>query len=233
MESWIQDVLQSDQANISILIAVFLLGILSVFSCACNYSIIGIVAGYTGTIGSTGKTKTIFKTGFFFLIGMVISMTAVGAIIGFASESIAGNMGTYWKIAAGLISIFFGLFSMNLLPFKLPGFTIKPEKQKEGFFSSLIFGLTIGGLSLAFSTCCSPIFPIVLATSFVKGSMLWGALLMFAFALGYSLTFAAIMVGVGLGIGKTSKATKRLGTIIQYAGGILMIAIGFYLLITL
>lgn len=233
MEEWIQNVLSSDQAGITVLAAVFLFGILSVFSCGCNFTLIGMAAGYSGSLGSTGRTRAIIMNGVFFLVGMIISMAAIGAIIGYASELINLSFGKYWRIAAGVVSIFFGLLTMEVLPFKLPGITINPSSKKGGTLSSIIFGLTVGGLTLACSGCCNPVFPIIVAVSFVKGSTLWGILLMLAYALGYGLTFALIIIGVGLGFGKTSKTFKTFGNVLKYGGGILMIAIGFYLLITL
>lgn len=233
MEEWIQQVFSSDQAGFTVLIAVFMFGILSVFSCACNFSVIGIVAGYSGTLGATGRTKAIVLNGIFFLLGMVVSMSIIGGIIGFASEMISVSFGNYWKIAGGLISIFFGLLTMDFLPFKMPGIKINKTNKKSGTLSSIIFGLTIGGLTLACSGCCNPVFPIILAVSFVKGSTLWGIMLMMAYSLGYALTFAAIIIGIGLGFGKTSKTFATFGKVLKYAGGIIMIAIGFYLLITI
>lgn len=233
MEEWINHILNSDTAGITVLTAVFLLGLISVFTCGCNFSIIGIVAGYSGTIGSTGKTKGMIWNGIFFLIGMIVSMSIIGGIIGYASELISDSFGNYWKIIAGLISIFFGLFSMDLLPFKMPGISIKQKNQKENIFSAILFGLTVGGLTLACSTCCNPVFPIIVAVSFVKGSTIWGILMLFAYSLGYGITFAAILIGLELGFGKTSKSFSKFGTIMKYAGGITMIIIGFYFLITI
>ena len=233
MEEWIHQILISDQAGITVLIAVFLMGIIGVVTCGCNFAIIGIVAGYTGTIGSTGKTKAVIWSGIFFLIGTILSMAIIGGIIGYASELISDSFGSSWKIIAGLISIFFGLYALNLLPFKMPGFTINPSTQKGGIWSSVIFGLTVGGLATAFNSCCNPVFPIVLAASFVKGSMIWGILMLIAFALGYGLPLAAAMVGIGLGFGKISKKVSLFGTIIKYAGGAALIIIGFYFLLTI
>jgi cytochrome c-type biogenesis protein len=233
MEVWIQQVLNSDQAGFTVLSAIFLLGLISVFTCGCNFSIIALVAGYSGTTGAAGKSKTVIWNGIFFLIGMIVSMSVIGAIIGFASELISNSFGNYWKIAAGLISIFFGLLSMDFLPFKMPGISIIPKTPKAGIFSSILFGFTIGGLTLACSSCCNPVFPIVLAVSFVKGSVVWGTLLLFTYAIGYGLMFTLLLVGIGLGFGKASKSFNKFGTILKYAGGILMIVIGFYLLITI
>jgi cytochrome c biogenesis protein CcdA len=233
MEEWISQVMSSDQAGIAVLLAVFLFGIIGVVTCGCNYAIIGIVAGYTGAIGSTGKTKAIVWSGVFFLLGTMISMAVIGGIIGYAGNLISNSFGIYWQIIAGLVMIFFGLFTLDILPFKIPSVTFNTEKKSGSVFSSMIFGLTVGGLATAFNTCCNPVFPIVLAASFVKGSILWGILLLLAFALGYGLPLAAAMVGVGLGFGKISKKASAFGKVIKYTGGIALIVIGFYFLITI
>jgi len=233
METWVTQVLSSEQAGITILIAVFLMGMISVVSCACNVATLGVVAGYTGTIGATGKTKAVVWSGIFFLSGTILSLTIIGGIIGYASELINDSFGNYWKVAAGLVSIFFGLYVMDLLPFKIPSMNIRAGDHDGNLFSAILFGFTVGGLSSACSLCCNPFFPIVLAASFVKGSFIWGLIMLFVFSLGYGIPLAAGMIGAGLGIGKISGMMARFGTIIKYIGGIAMILIGFYFLLTI
>jgi cytochrome c biogenesis protein CcdA len=41
------------------------------------------------------------------------------------------------------------------------------------------------------------------------------------------------MLGVGLGIGKISNTLSKFATVIKYAGGIALIAFGFYFLLTI
>lgn len=233
METWIKAILSSDQAGFTLLTGVFLFGILSVFTCACNFSVIGMVAGYSGAMGATVKTKGVILNALFFLAGIVISMAAIGCIIGYASELISISFGNYWKIAAGAISIFFGLLTIDVVPFKIPGFTVSPSSKKNGILSSVIYGFTIGGLTLTFSSCCNPVFPVIVAVSFVKGSFLWGLMLMLAYAFGYGITIAIIVIAIGFGFGKTSRTFTKAGKVLKYAGGIIMIMIGFYLLITI
>lgn len=230
---WIQQVLNSDQGGITVVFAVFLLGVVGVLSCGCNFAIIGIIAGYSGTLGSTGKTKAVILSGIFFLLGTIISMALIGGIIGYASEIISDSFGNYWKAAAGLISILFGLYALGLTPFKIPALNINSGKSKDSIFSSILFGLTIGGLATAFNSCCNPVFPIVLAATFIKGSMLWGILLLISFALGYGLPLTGAIIGIGLGLGKISKSLSRFGKIINYISGAILLVLGFYFLLTI
>lgn len=233
METWIHQVLSSGQAGITVLIAVFILGIIGVLTCGCNYAVFAVVAGYSGTMNAEGKTKNVIWSGVAFLIGAIISMAVIGGIIGYAGGLISNSIGSYWKIAAGLVCVFFGLYSMDLLPFKMPAISIDTSKRKTGIISAIIFGLTVGGLFSAMNSCCNPLFPIILAASFVKGSMAWGLVILTVFALGYSLPLAVAIVGVRFGLGKMSGTMTKLGTSIKYIGGILLIVMGFYFLITI
>jgi cytochrome c-type biogenesis protein len=233
MEEWINNLLASEQAGISILAAVFLMGIISVFTCACNYAIIGTLAGYTGTVGASGKTKTVVISSIFFLLGTVISMTAVGCIIGYAGEMVSNSLGNYWKIGAGIISIFFGLYTINLLPFKIPALSLKPTRGNGSIGGAMVFGLLIGGGNALCGLCCSPLFPVVMAASFVNGSMTWGILMLFLYSLGYGFVLSAAMLGVGLGLGKISKSITNFATVLKYLAGVSLILLGFYFLLTI
>jgi cytochrome c biogenesis protein CcdA len=215
-----------------ILIAVLVMGILSVFTCACNFAIIGVVAGYSGASPVTGKTRLMFWKGIAFLLGTVISMSLIGALFGFAGKWVSDSLGNYWKIAAGVVAILFGLYSMDLVPFKVPGVSIKPGESEQNVFTAIIFGLAVGGLSAACNSCCNPFFPVILAASFVKGSVLWGFMMLTTFAVGFGLPLAAMIIGISLGLGKISKTLSIVVNIVKYAGGIALVALGFYLLLT-
>jgi cytochrome c biogenesis protein CcdA len=232
MNTWLNQVLSNEHASIMILIAVFVMGLLSVFTCACNFAIIGVVAGYSGASSSQGRTRLTIWKGLAFLIGTIVSMSLIGALFGFAGKWISESMGSYWKIAAGLIAILFGLYSMDLVPFKLPGISFKEEDSGKNIFTSILFGFAIGGLSAACGSCCNPFFPVILAASFVNGSGVWGFVMLTTFALGFGLPLAAMIVGIGLGLGKISKTLSLVVSIVKYAGGIALVALGFYLLLT-
>jgi len=233
MNEWITSILSADQTGIIALVAVFLLGVVSVFTCACNFAVIGIVAGYTGTLGATGKRKTVIVCSLFFLLGTVVAMSALGAIIGFASEFISASMGSYWKIAAGIILILFGVYILDILPFKIPGISLNYHSKKSGVAGAILFGFVVGSLTSLGTLCCNPIFPIVVAASLVTGSTIWGFVLLFTYALGFGAILAVAMLGVGLGIGKLSQWLTKSTVFIKYVGGITLIVLGFYFILTI
>jgi cytochrome c biogenesis protein CcdA len=233
MQEWINSVLSADQAGIVVLVASFLLGVISIFTCACNFAILGVIGGYTGTLSATGKTKTVVVSSVFFLLGTVIALSTVGCLIGFASELVSVSMGNYWKIGAGIVAIFFGVFTLDILPFKIGSITPNFKSNKGSITGAIIFGIVMGGATSLGSLCCNPIFPIVMGASFLKGSALWGFLILFFYALGYGTLLSAAMLGVGLGLGTISKFLTKFATVIKYAGGITLIILGFYLLLTI
>lgn len=216
-----------------ILTAVFLMGFLSVFTCACNFAIIGVVAGYSGASSVNTRTRISLWKGVSFLLGTMLSMSVIGALFGFAGEWISGSFGNYWKVAAGLVSILFGLYTLGLAPFRIPQLTIKPAGNRQSLFTAILFGITVGGLSAACNSCCNPFFPIVLAASFVKGSVLWGFLMLVTFAFGFGLPLSAMIIGIGFGVGKASKTLTLIVSIVKYAGGIALLGVGFYLLLSM
>lgn len=232
MEAWISQVLSNDHASVIVLIAVLSMGILSVFTCACNFAIIGVVAGYSGASPVTGKSNMMIWKGLAFLLGTIISMSLIGALFGFAGKWVSESLGSYWKIAAGLVAIVFGLYSMELMPFKIPGISLKKAESQQTMFTAIIFGFAVGGLSAACNSCCNPFFPVILAASFVKGSAMWGFVMLTTFALGFGLPLAAMIVGISLGLGKISAALSMVVKIAKYIGGIALVALGFYLLLT-
>jgi len=233
MHEWINSVLSSNQGTVVVILAVFLLGVISVFSCTCNFAVLGTVAGYTGALGATGKTRTIIASILFFLLGYVVAMSAIGCLIGYAGEFLSASMGNYWKIGAGIIAILFGIYTLELHPFKIPGLSLNFQNKKSGIAGAILFGFIFGGASSLGGLCCNPVFPIVAAASFVKGNVLWGFSMLFSYACGHGIILAAAMLGVGLGLGKISKWLSKFAAIVKYAGGITLLTLGFYFLLTI
>jgi cytochrome c biogenesis protein CcdA len=52
------------------------------------------------------------------------------------------------------------------------------------------------------------------------------------FAFGFGLPLAAMIVGISLGLGKISKTLSLVVNTVKYLGGITLVALGFYLLIS-
>lgn len=232
MQDWINQMLNSDHLSFSVVVASFLLGIIGSVTSCCNIAIIGAVAGYSTSLGVEKKTRLVWISGIAFLVGTVIAMAGLGALMGYMSDIISDSLGSWWKVAAGLLAIFFGLVTLDLIRLKVPSITFSGKKD-GGIFSALIFGLVVGGISVASNSCCNPVFPIILGASFLKGSIIWGLLFLVSFGIGYGLPMAAAMIGLGIGVGKLSSTFNKISKGIKYFAGALLIIVGFYFLLTL
>jgi cytochrome c biogenesis protein CcdA len=89
-------------------------------------------------------------------------------------------------------------------------------------------GLFLGGGVAAFSLCCNPGIFVVLGASVLLGRVVWGMVLMAAFAVGFSLPLSAILFGVSLG--KASIKAQKLDAAIRAVAGVLLVGAGLYLL---
>jgi cytochrome c biogenesis protein CcdA len=234
MNDWIHQTLQPGQTGFTVLGAVFLLGIIGSLASCCNPAIIGGISGYSGMIGSDPATKRrIILQGVSLLTGTVVSMAILGGLSGFVSAWLLRTVGNSWKIIAAAVSIFFGLYAMELLPFRIPTLKLQSGSTGKGFWGSLLFGFALGGVSTSCGIVCNPIFPLVLGVSFIKGNFIWGILILTLFGIGYGLPLALLLVGVGFGVGKLSSAFSGWNRVIRYVAGILLLGIGFYFLWTL
>ncbi len=228
MQEWIKQVLESSQFGVAVLPAAFLLGIFGAISSGCNIAALGAIAGYSGTSEDSDRRSTIFA-GLFFVIGTIVALGALGAVAGFIGQVAGSVLGKYWKVFAGLTAIFFGLAALNLVPFKLP--RIKSAANSGGPLKAAVFGLVVGGAATACTVGCNPLLAIPLGAAVLQGHTLWGVGILAAFAAGFSLPLAAILVG--LSYGKSTMKSKKAAAVARIAGGVLLVGVGFYLLATI
>lgn len=209
----------------------FVLGLLSAIACTCcTLPVLGAVAGYSGTKGGKSN-KSNLVAALFFMLGAVIATVILGAVAGFAGQVAQRTLGTYWKLFAGIIAIFVGLAALKLVPFKLPGLNASGGKSEpKGLLGVAVFGLVVGGGIGACSLPCNPGILIVLGVAVLEGYTFWMAATLIAYAVGFSLPLAAIMVGVSFGA--SSIRAKRAEAVIRTIAGVLLILAGFYFLAT-
>jgi cytochrome c biogenesis protein CcdA len=233
MQEWINQTLQSPTLGLTVLVASLLLGLVGSVTSCCNWAVIAAVAGYSGMEGEKRNRRDILVGGLFFMMGAFVALAILGALTGLISQTVGVALGVYWKLFAGLLLIFFGLATLQLLPFRLPRFGSATGALPGGIVKAMVFGLVAGGGVTACSVACNPVLFVALGMATLKGQTAWGAAVMAAFAVGYSLPLGAAVVGLGLGLGKLASLTRRFASAVKLVAGILLIGVGFYLLITL
>ena len=209
----------------------FLLGLVSaVASACCTLPAMGMLVAYSGTRADANR-RTAFAAAISFMIGTTLALIVLGFVAGFVGQAAQTLLGRYWKLFAGAIAIVLGLAALKWLPLKLPQLIQKKEtRAARGKMGVALVGLLMGGGVAASSLPCNPGIFIVLGAAVLQGHILWGMVLMAAFAVGFSLPLSAIVFGVSFG--KASIKAQKAEPVIRTIAGVLLAGAGFYLLAT-
>jgi cytochrome c-type biogenesis protein len=122
------------------------------------------------------------------------------------------------------ILLLMGLWLLKVLKFS-PNYSfakINPKKG-SGIPGAFILGIPFG---IAASPCTLPVTLSVLTYSTIKGSVLFGAMLMFVFAIGRSIPLLA--AGTFTGFLKNVRSFSRYQPVIEKAAGIILMALSAY-----
>ena len=166
------------------------------------------------------------------MLGVIIATVILGSVAGFIGQVAQTTLGRYWKLFGGMIIILFGLGTLRLLPFRFPKRKVpESESRPRGLFAAAAFGLVVGGGIGFCSMPCNPGIFIVLGVAVLQGYTPWTIAILVAYAVGFSLPLAAIMLGVSFG--KSVARAKATVAGIRIVAGIILIAAGFYFLATI
>lgn len=198
-------------------------------SACCTLPALGVLVGYSGAQANDNR-KSAFKTALLFTLGTIVSLMIIGGIAGFVGQVAQSTLGRYWKVFAGIVAVFLGLAALNLLPFKLSFGKFESVQSRLGKSGAILAGLILGGIVAASSLPCNPGIFIVIGAAVLQGKVVWAMLMLAMFAVGFSLPLGAVLLGISLG--KISLAAKGADTAIRYIAGIVLVAAGFYFMIT-
>lgn len=212
------------------LVFALILGVVSaVTSACCTLPALGILVGYSGTQANDSRKMAVTST-MYFALGIIVSMVIIGGIAGFAGQVAQSTLGQYWKVFAGLVAVFLGMATLNLLPFKLSLGKFGGMTDKLGKSGTVLAGIVLGGIITVSSLPCNPGIFIVIGAAILQGEVFWAMLLLTMFAIGFSLPLVAILLGVSLC--KISFAAKGADTMIRWVSGSVLFIAGFYFLLT-
>jgi len=212
------------------LLLALVLGVLSAATSACcALPSLGLMIGYSGTQESSGKSIA-FQKALFFTLGSIISLMIIGGVAGFLGQVANTSLGRYWMIFAGIVLIFFGLATLNILPFKLSFGKFDGIKKRLGKSGVIMTGFVLGGLVSITALCCIPAIFVVVGVAVLQKQIFHAVLLLLMFAVGFSLPLGAILFGVSLS--KTLFLPKKAEKFVRWIAGALLLVVGFYYLVT-
>ena len=212
------------------LVLALVLGVVSAATSACcTLPALGILVGYSAAQVQDDR-KAAAKKALFFTLGTIVSLMIIGGIAGFVGQVAQNSLGRYWKVFAGIVAVFLGLAALKLLPFTVSLGKFEGLRDRLGTSGVVLAGLILGGIVAASSLPCNPGIFIVIGAAVLQGKILWAALLLAMFAIGFSLPLGAVLLGVSLS--KVSFAARGADAAMRSVAGVVLVVAGFYFLVT-
>ena len=210
-----------DSGSIVAVPVAFALGVLATFT-PCVYPLIPILMGYIGAVGDRSRWRA-FRLSLLYVVGMAITFTVLGIVASLPGQYLGNVAQNPWmNLAVGALMIFFALALMGIVKIPMPRFLQGGGgKVRRGALGALLMGLSSGIIS---GTCTVAILAPLIGYLAAQGSVILGAMSLFAFAMGMGtlLLAAGTFSGLIKALPKPGPWLHRL----EIAFGIAMIAIG-------
>jgi cytochrome c-type biogenesis protein len=208
------------------LVVAFLAGFASVIT-PC---VLPLVPGYlsalssveTGRLGERGSSRRVVIASLPFILGFTVVFVVLGAGAAAIGNTVSGNAQTE---IAGFVLVVLGLAFVGLLPMPerivAPGLLAGARRRGSG--------VLLGG---AFAVCAAPCIGTVLAAVLVlasdTGTLLKGAALLAAYAVGLGAAFVAAGIAFTRAM-STFRWVRDRYTVIQVVSGLTLVALGLLL----
>jgi len=159
-----------------------------------------------------------------FIVGLILTHVALGAVAAMGGEWVKAIMGRQWGLFLGPLLIILGLIWTGWLKLKLPWLSMRGKKV-TGHWGAFLLAIPF---SVAICPFCAPALLITLTASAAIGSVLFGAGLLLAFALGRSIP---ILLGAwSMGWLESLQVVGKHHRSFEIIGGGVLILTGLYML---
>lgn len=161
------------------LVLVFLGGLLTSAN-PCVLVAAPLVVGFTG--GTEEGRHHPWVLSAVFVLGLAAAFTFLG-LLAAMTGTLLGDVGWGWKALLGVILLAMGLHLLGLFNLPTPTHSLK-RFQGAGLLGAFALGALTGTLS---APCATPALAAVLTIVALQKKILWGGVLLFAYALGHVL----------------------------------------------
>jgi cytochrome c-type biogenesis protein len=159
-----------------------------------------------------------------FIVGLILTHVVLGMAAAMGGEWVKAIMGRQWGLFLGPLLIVLGLMWPGWLKLKLPWISMSGKKV-TGHWGAFLLAIPF---SVAICPFCAPALLVTLTASAAIGSVLFGAGLLLAFALGRSIP---ILLGAwSMGWLESLQVVGRHHRGFEMIGGIVLIMTGLYML---
>jgi len=162
----------------------------------CYVPVLTMFGGYVSSFAGGKKTGGL-NLALPFVLGNALTLGVVGVVAAFIGNSALRIFSGYQldRWIPGIIGLLMGLQLLGILKLRMPVMPIFRWARQPGTgLGSFALGLPFG---LVVTPCTIPIFFAIVAFVALQGSVLHGALLMVAYAIGRGIILTAVAVSVG------------------------------------
>lgn len=203
---------------------VFLGGLLTSMN-PCVLVAAPLVVGFTGGT-QEGRHHPMLLSGVF-VLGLAMAFTALG-LVAALTGSLLGDIGWGWKALLGLVLFAVGIHLLGAFNLPTPSHGLLSRFHGAGLVGAFLLGALTGTLS---APCATPALAAVLTLVAMQKKVLWGGVLLFAYALGQVL----LLFLAGASSGWASRYTeshfsKVLGRWLPRVMGMLLIGCALWVL---
>jgi cytochrome c-type biogenesis protein len=209
-------------ASLLAFVLVFLGGVLTSLG-PCNVAMIPLVVGYVGGSHDLPRARA-FLISLTFTLGLALTFM----LLGLAAALIGGLVGaatTWWYYLVAFVCFVIGLNMLGLIQVEVPLWLggLREKVTLKGLPGALALGLVSG---LVASQCATPVLAAILTYVMAEGALVYGAALLFVYALGRGLPI--VLAGTFTGVLKQLQSFGRWNSLMEKVAGVVIIAVGLY-----
>jgi cytochrome c-type biogenesis protein len=192
----------------------------------CNVTMIPLIIGFIAGSRDTSRQRS-FSIALVFAIGLAITFMLLGVVASVVGGLLGGGTRIWYYLVAA-VCLLTGLQMLGVINIQLPSWFggLREKVQLKGLLGALLLGLVSG---LVASQCATPVLAAILTYVMAqKASLLYGAVLLFIYALGRGVPI--VLAGTFAGVLKSFYSIGRWSETIEKVSGVLILMVGFYFL---
>ncbi len=174
-----------------------------------------------GEVQTKGIGKRVAFSSIMFVLGFSTVFVALGATASWAGDFVGEHLQTLSRIAGVVIIAlglhFLGIFRINAL---FREFRFHVADRPAGLLGAYIIGLAF---AFGWTPCVGPVLATILFMAGSEASVVHGASLLAAYALGIGLPFIAAALAIGPFLGFMKRFRRHLGTMEKIMGAMLVV----------
>jgi cytochrome c-type biogenesis protein len=201
---------------------VFLGGVLTSIG-PCNVAMIPLIVGYVGGSRDLPRSRA-FTLSLMFAIGLAVTFMLLGVVAAMIGGLVGASI-TWWYYLVAFVCFVIGLNMVGLIHLEMPLWLggLRERVTLKGIPGALALGLVSG---LVASQCATPVLAAILTYVMAKGALVYGAALLFVYALGRGTPI--VMAGTFTGALKQMRAIGHWSETIEKVAGVVVILVGLY-----